>query len=436
MASMPPAEGRPRPSAGAPQPALVQPASLAPGAASPGGVGGKQQQPLLKRRPQLSSAAVGEGVDDGSSGGGNGPLGSNVGAHATPFAELIARRGGDANGALGSLTAHGHGGEAGGAPNGDGLVAGLELLVSHVRRTNGGASAGTDGTLDGGGGGYEGGGDLLQRGGTFGNGRSKSSPVAGRRALPPSAIVASQQQLHHQHQLGGGLESGNGDHRAGLGGDGRDDAIHSLSAGPRGASRRAGGFPDDDMAMGLSHDGGTGREHDAGGVGGGAPGASSFAATATRGGGLSMTLPPGSGMPGAHAPAGSQALSMAARQRWSARENDRAPPSHAPLPFGKDASFAGGGGAIGNGSASLNNTGSWPPRTWHSYAHGGGGVGAPGGGPSCGGQGGCWVGSGGVAAAGLSGSAGSRPRSVEGGARPLDPRAGLQQQQRRSAYYS
>ena len=60
------------------------------------------------------------------------------------------------------MAAHSHGGEAGVAPNGDGLVAGLELLVSHVRRTNGGASAGADGTLDVGGGGYEGvGGDLL-----------------------------------------------------------------------------------------------------------------------------------------------------------------------------------------------------------------------------------------------------------------------------------
>ena len=383
----PPTEGRPRQLLGAPQPPLGQGPPLAPATASPGGSTSKTHA-LLKRRPYLHGTLGGENGDDSSVGVG--------GAHATPFAELIARRGGDAAAAHGSSSAlanvpHGDGPSA---SNGDGLVAGLELLVSHVRRPNGGASAGGEGPFEGG---DDGGADLMQRGGGFGNGRSKSSPVAGRRALPPSAVLASQQQ--QQVRDSDMSEPGGGDRGHSAGAADGNDAIYGLSANVRSGARRA----TDDAELVMSAAGST------------------------------TLLPAGSGMAGAAACSNApphaavqhgtnQVLSAAARQRWSARENDRGAPCHNPLPFGKDAGV-GGPPSAAMGS-SLNNNGSWP-RTWHSCAHGG-----------AAGQGGSWVGGSSNAAGGLNSGAGSRPRSVEGAARPSDARAGLQQQARRTAYYS
>ena len=88
-----------------------------------------------------------------------------------------------------------------------------------------------------------------------------------------------------------------------------------------------------------------------------------------------------------------QPLSAAARQRWSAREVERAAPCHAPSPFGKEGAPCAGAG--GSAAQSLSGNGSGP-RSWHSYGHT------------------------------------TRPRSVEGG-RPMDPRGVAS---RRVGYYS
>lgn len=106
----------------------------------------KAQQPPLKRRPYLPVAAGA----DASAAGDESPCGGPGHAHATPFAELIARRGSDVNMAslgsgLGSSGLGGTGALTSGESNGveHGLAAGLELLVSHVRRATG--SSGADG---------------------------------------------------------------------------------------------------------------------------------------------------------------------------------------------------------------------------------------------------------------------------------------------------
>ena len=406
--------------AGAPQQAQpLQPGSSSAQAPSPSASAGIPKpgvpgvpQPMLKRRPQLPSALGGvEGEDMGA------PGTANL-SHATPFAELIARRGGEGSGrsmteggsngigveSLGSVGAR-LSGSAGG-PTGTlggtsaeehGLVAGLEMLVSHVRRPGGGGSAGADrGDAADGGLAL----DLvpaMHRIG-FENSRSKSSPVAGRRALPPSATALP---MHDDFAADASDRAAPvGGHGDGLSASEVDDAIYSFAASLRaargargvGGGIGAGGDGGDDELMcfnaGASAEGEIMRSSQTPPIGrdrGGMPP-----------GGLSVPPQPGSyfqqqpGAPGM------------ARQRWSARDGAVGAPS-----AGKDGmlmpaggpSPAGGGGA--NAAQQLSGNGSWPPRTWHSY-----------GGP------------------------GSRPRSVEGGGRPLEPNRGGVPTTRRAAYYS
>ena len=414
-------------------------------AASPGAAL-KSSQPMLKRRPHLPSATSGEGVLSGEEMMQLGQQSGSFGTHSTPFAELIARRGGEAarqasNGVgSGAVAVDG---------NEQGLVAGLELLVSNVRRANGTASAGGEGNLDGSGHigpGYD---HVEQHSGGFG-GRSKSSPVAGRRAMPPSANISALAGLS-----GVGADGENGEDMP-PGGDSLnstevDDAIYSFAASLRAQRRSCNGANDavDDELMMGSADGArdySGREHDgSNGNGGGLagiPASASYTVGAGCGrGGLSLPVgsvatsaiagPPGCALPYAVQQGTNQVLSAAARQRWSARENDRAAPTHNPLPFGKEGgpSLVIGAGAAGASAAGLglsqSMTGnvSWPPRTWHSFAHNGGSTGGGGLGAS--------------SVVGAHNANNSRPRSVESGARPLDSRGGIGvPTTRRTAYYS
>ena len=369
--------------AGAPQQQLFSPAPrrhalavASAGIPKPGVPG--VPQPMLKRRPQLPSALGGvEGEDTGA------PGTANL-THATPFAELIARRGGEGSGrsmteggsngigveSLGSVGAR-LSGSAGG-PTGTlggtsaeehGLVAGLEMLVSHVRRPGGGGSAGADrGDAADGGLAL----DLvpaMHRIG-FENSRSKSSPVAGRRALPPSATALP---MHDDFAADASDRAAPvGGHGDGLSASEVDDAIYSFAASLRaargargvGGGIGAGGDGGDDELMcfnaGASAEGEIMRSSQTPPIGrdrGGMPP-----------GGLSVPPQPGSyfqqqpGAPGM------------ARQRWSARDGAVGAPS-----AGKDGmlmpaggpSPAGGGGA--NAAQQLSGNGSWPPRTWHSY---------------------------------------------------------------------
>ena len=251
------------------------------------------------------------------------------------------------------------------------MVAGLEMLVSHVRRT---AGSDRSGSGDG-----EGGFDVAVHPGA-GAGlahRNKSSPVAGRRALPPSATAMA---APHLDDLAPAEPSHDG-----LNATEVDDAIYSLAASlraPRHAHHRGLGDGDDEHmcynSMGVATEGASPSAAAMGRLpGAGAP---------------SLAMPPPGYPP--------QPLSAAGRQRWSAREGDRPPPSHSPhgLSSGKEYGGAAGGG--GAAAQSLTGNGSWPPRTWHSH-----------------------------------GLPGSRPRSVEGGPRPLEAQRGMPST-RRAAYYS
>lgn len=216
------ASGRPPRTPGASNGATGAPSVASPG--SPAVPSAKQplaQQPLLKRRPQLPASFA------GAEGGGDDSL--VCGSHTTPFAELIARRG----------VVEG-GGSADSCSNNvePGLVAGLELLVSHVRRANGSNELHDDVNAGGGRGGEALDGGLLtgsmspHYGSAVFAARSKSSPVAGRRALPPSASV--QAALHEPHELAEPPPN------EGLSAAEVDDAIYNFAASLR-ASRRTRG---------------------------------------------------------------------------------------------------------------------------------------------------------------------------------------------------
>ena len=250
--------------------------------------------------------------------------------------DLLARRGG-ADGAIGVASPDAPPAgvrRVGGAQRGassparnesvdGGLVAGLEMLVSHVRRARRSGAAGAD-ALDAPGGGLNGaigsvGGyeaaiaAAEQRAAAL---RSRTSPLAGRRALPPSAQTAGG---HHATASRASTQSASsaaaeeaalaaaaaGGHAASaLSTSDVDDAIFSFAASLR-ANRRAYGN-------------GTADGADDDGVLGWANGNSTL--------GLSATLPP-SGAP-LHSSFGGgpppvQPLSAASRQRWSARDKER-----------------------------------------------------------------------------------------------------------------
>ena len=392
-----------RPRQNAVQPSLVPTSG---GIKSPA-VGAPTLNALLKRRPQLPSTLTNDSLGGG---GGGAPEDVQQQPHGlrdgTPFADLLARRGG-ADGAIGP-SSHpmphpplqpSHAGTAqeaaaaasAGVVDG-GLVAGLEMLVSHVRRASGSgaavADAGDANGAIGSVGGYEAAlAAAEQRAAAL---RSRTSPLAGRRALPPSAQTAGG---HHATTTRASMQSSSsaaaeeaalaaaaaGGHAASaLSTSDVDDAIFSFAASLR-ANRRAYGN-------------GTADGADDDGVLGWANGNSTL--------GLSATLPP-SGAP-LHSSFGGgpppvQPLSAASRQRWSARDKER----HGIGPFStKDAHGVAPGPGMppaaacghGLGSAAAN----WPPRTWQSSSS---------------------LGSGGL---------NSRPRSVEGGGRPsaLDGRGG------------
>lgn len=389
-------QGRPRP--GVPG----QPGSLHGGLGPtngmpPNGQGAPAPAPgaaALKRRPHMPGNGVGgdgQFVGEEMSQAGFPPPGST---HATPFAELIARRGGDPN----AQQAPGAGGGgAGMMPDGteNGLVPGLELLVSHVRTPNV-MSAGGDG------GGF--------------SGRSKSSPVAGRRAQPPSATIsapAGSAEGGANPSSGGGPET--------MTSSEVDDAIYSFAASLRTTRRTLGtngvtDHPEDELLIGASSDN---SAHD------GALASMPAPAPFAKHYGLSSTLPSGlmaGALVGAPGCSSVQHSQNQVRQRYSAREGDRVASSHRPLPFGTE---GGNGTGPPNGLASHGN---WPPSTWRSCAHmpstshagSSGSAGGPGASASGGGS---------------LGNSNSRPRSVEGVGRPLDPRPAAVPT-RRAAYYS
>jgi hypothetical protein len=326
----------------------------------------KPQQPP-PRRPRPTAMCATESVDEP----GEGPQlhfsGRRGDGHSTPFAELIARRGGEPTlGTAGVSDAHG---------DEPGLVAGLELLVSHVRRPLGGDR---DSGLDSSGGAVAYDTHPTQ---PFAS-RSKSSPVAGRRALPPSATATppiDPLNAHHAHDS--------------LGASDVDDAIFSFAASlrqPRRPPVGMAGEGGDDEIMCCSGLGG-------GGLGGTLPMQHVPGLLSRTGGGLGATLPnstlsgaPGSALPLYGSCQQGQPLSAAARQRWSAREQDRAAPCHSVGPFSKEHLVPGAssvGGPMSQHGAPL-----------HSH---------------------------------------SRPRSVEGSGRSLDPRgADVRVGSRRATYSS
>ena len=356
----PPSESR-RPVGGAPAVAAppgqspTGPPPATPGSLGPGGAGA-----LLKRRAQVpssidsayaSQAAGGAPLPD--DGGANG---ASSASRSTPFAELIARRGGDggshpgtAGGAMGSGGMVAPACMQDGAPLEPGLVAGLELLVSHVRRHGErGGSAG------------EGEGEgvvpmyaaAAHAGSGIGHARSKSSPVAGRRAHPPSTQAAPP-------LLAGGYDdlSSAAHTDADVSASEVDDAIYSFAASLR-ASRRAlsnanadggddellcyaqpGSCASDETAVAELHHHGCGG-HGCGGHGcyGGLGLGGSLSHGGSHGGSLGGSGRPGSG--GVHARSGSVAAGVLV---------GNAPAACGP-PFGSGAPpFANGSGDVRSG---------------------------------------------------------------------------------------